>query len=38
VTTEIAATTPDGFDGAKAGTVSENAATRRFEQSGFEDG
>jgi hypothetical protein len=37
VTIEIEATTPDGFDDAKARTVSENAATLNFEQSGFEE-
>jgi len=37
VTVEIEATTPIGFDDAKARTVSENAATLHFEQSGFED-
>jgi len=36
VTVEIEATTPDGFDDAKVRTVSENAATLRFEQGGFE--
>jgi hypothetical protein len=38
VTIEIEATTPDGFDDAKVRTVSENAATLKFEQSGFEEG
>ena len=38
VTIEIEATTPDGFDDAKVRTVSENAATLKFEQSGFETG
>ena len=38
VTVEIEATTPDGFDDAKVRTVSENAATLRFEESGFEEG
>ena len=38
VTIEIEATTPDGFDDAKVRTVSENAATLKFEQSGFESG
>jgi hypothetical protein len=38
VTIEIEATTPTGFDDAKARTVSENAATLNFEQSGFEEG
>jgi predicted AAA+ superfamily ATPase len=38
VTVEIEATTPTGFDDAKARTVSENAATLNFEQSGFEEG
>jgi hypothetical protein len=37
VTIEIEATTPNGFDDAKARMVSENAATLKFEQSGFED-
>ncbi len=37
VTIEIEATTPSGFDDAKARTVSENAATLNFEQSGFEE-
>ncbi len=37
VTIEIEATTPDGFDDAKVRTVSENAATLKFEQSGFEE-
>ena len=37
VTIEIEATTPTGFDDAKARTVSENAATLNFEQSGFEE-
>lgn len=37
VTIEIEATTPTGFDDAKARTVSENAATLSFEQSGFEE-
>lgn len=38
VTIEIEATTPEGFDDAKVRTVSENAATLKFEQTGFEDG
>jgi hypothetical protein len=38
VTIEIEATTSDGFDDAKVRTVSENAATLNFEQSGFEEG
>jgi predicted AAA+ superfamily ATPase len=38
VTIEIEATTADGFDDAKVRTVSENAATLKFEQSGFEEG
>lgn len=38
VTIEIEATTPEGFDDAKVRTVSENAATLKFEQSGFEEG
>jgi hypothetical protein len=37
VTIEIEATTPDGFDDAKVRTVSENAATLRFDQQGFEE-
>jgi predicted AAA+ superfamily ATPase len=37
VTIEIEATTTDGFDDAKVRTVSENASTLNFEQSGFED-
>jgi hypothetical protein len=38
VTIEIEATAQDGFDDAKVRTVSENATTLKFEQSGFEDG
>jgi Swt1-like HEPN/Protein of unknown function (DUF499) len=38
VTIEIEATTPIGFDDAKVRTVSENATTLNFEQSGFEEG
>ena len=38
VTIEIEATATDGFDDAKVRTVSENASTLKFEQSGFEDG
>ncbi|MDQ3631720.1 MAG: DUF499 domain-containing protein, partial [Actinomycetota bacterium] len=38
VTVEIEATAVEGFDDAKVRTVSENAATLRFEQSGFEEG
>jgi hypothetical protein len=38
VTIEIEATVPDGFDDSKVRTVSENAATLKFEQSGFEEG
>jgi hypothetical protein len=38
VTIEIEATAPDGFDDAKVRTVSENATTLKFEQSGFEQG
>lgn len=34
---EIEATSPDGFDEAKVRTVSENATTLKFDQSGFED-
>jgi hypothetical protein len=37
VTIEVEATSPDGFDDAKVRTVSENAATLKFEQSGFEE-
>lgn len=37
VTIEIEATAPDGFDDAKVRTVSENATTLKFEQSGFEE-
>jgi hypothetical protein len=37
VTIEVEAMTPDGFDDAKVRTVSENATTLKFEQSGFED-
>jgi predicted AAA+ superfamily ATPase len=37
VTVEIEATTHRGFDDAKIRTVSENATTLKFEQSGFED-
>jgi len=37
VTIEIEAVAPDGFDDAKVRTVSENAATLKFEQGGFED-
>jgi len=37
VTIEIEATTPQGFDDAKVRTVSENAATLKFEQRGFEE-
>jgi len=38
VTIEIEATASDGFDDARVRTVSENAATLKFEQSGFEEG
>jgi predicted AAA+ superfamily ATPase len=38
VTIEIEATAPAGFDDAKVRTVSENATTLKFEQSGFEEG
>lgn len=34
---EIEATAPDGFDEARVRTVSENATTLKFEQSGFEE-
>jgi predicted AAA+ superfamily ATPase len=37
ITIEIEAATSQGFDEAKVRTVSENAATLKFEQSGFED-
>jgi Swt1-like HEPN/Protein of unknown function (DUF499) len=37
VTIEVDATSPNGFDDAKVRTVSENATTLKFEQSGFED-
>ena len=37
VTIEIEATTTGGFDDAKVRRVSENAATLKFEQSGFEE-
>lgn len=37
ITIEIQANTADGFDDAKIRTVSENANTPKFEQSGFED-
>jgi hypothetical protein len=37
VTIEVDATSPDGFDDAQVRTVSENAKTLKFEQSGFED-
>ncbi len=37
VTIEIEATAPDGFDDAKVRTVSENADTLKFEESGFEE-
>jgi hypothetical protein len=37
VTIEVEATAPTGFDDAKVRTVSENAATLKFEQSGFEE-
>ncbi|MGV1010496.1 MAG: hypothetical protein ACOYBY_18160 [Dermatophilaceae bacterium] len=36
VTLEIEATTATGFDDNRVRTVSENAATLKFEQSGFE--
>lgn len=38
VTLEIEATTDTGFDESKVRTVSENAKTLKFEQSGFEEG
>ncbi len=38
VTIEVEAMTDEGFDDAKVRTVSENAATLKFEQSGFEEG
>jgi hypothetical protein len=34
----LGATVPDGFDDAKVRTIFENAATLKFEQSGFEEG
>ncbi len=37
VTIEVEATASEGFDDAKVRTVSENATTLKFEQSGFED-
>jgi hypothetical protein len=37
VTIEIEATASEGFDDAKVRTVSENASTLKFEQSGFEE-
>ncbi len=37
VTIEIEATAPNGFDDGKVRTVSENATTLKFEQTGFED-
>jgi hypothetical protein len=37
ITVEIQATTPDGFDDSKIRTVSENATTLKFEQTGFEE-
>ncbi len=37
VTIEIEATATEGFDDAKVRTVSENATTLKFEQSGFEE-
>jgi predicted AAA+ superfamily ATPase len=37
VTIEIEATTTEGFDDSKVRTVSENASTLNFEQSGFEE-
>jgi hypothetical protein len=37
VTIEIEATAPGGFDEGKVRTVSENATTLKFEQSGFAD-
>jgi predicted AAA+ superfamily ATPase len=37
VTIEIEATAPEGFDDAKVRTVSENAATLKFEEGGFEE-
>lgn len=38
VTVEIEATSAEGFDESKVRTVSENAITLKFEQSGFEEG
>jgi len=37
VTIEIEATAPNGFDDGKVRTVSENATTLKFEQTGFEE-
>jgi hypothetical protein len=37
ITVEIQATTPDGFDDSKIRTVSENATTLKFGQTGFEE-
>jgi predicted AAA+ superfamily ATPase len=37
ISVEIHAETPEGFDDAKIRTVSENATTLKFNQSGFED-
>ena len=37
VTIEVEASAPNGFEDAKVRTVSENAATLKFEQSGFEN-
>lgn len=37
ITLEIEATVPDGFDESQVRVVSENAATLKFEQSGFEE-
>lgn len=37
VTIEIEATTPDGFEESQVRTISENAGTLKFDQSGFEE-
>ena len=37
VTIEIEATAPGGFDDGKVRTVSENATTLKFEETGFEE-
>lgn len=37
VTVEVEATSAEGFDDAKVRTISENAATLNFDESGFEE-